>query len=40
MNNSHEMTTTGWVFLISFWGIISVLCVYCFYKVFSASKKE
>lgn len=37
-NRGNEMKMGGWIFLVSSWGIILGLTIFCFIKVFS--KKE
>ncbi len=32
------MKTSGWIFLISSWGFIIILCVFCFYKILTKKK--
>ncbi len=34
------MKISGWIFLISAWGTIIVLTVFCFIRVFSSERKE
>ncbi len=34
------MTPGGWIFLISTWGLIILVAVYCFSRVFQNEAKE
>lgn len=34
------MTAMGWLFLIISWGVITGLCVFCFYRIFQLERGE
>jgi len=34
------MTTLGWIFMITSWGLIITLCAVCFYKVMTTRKEN
>lgn len=33
-----NMTTAGWVFMITSWVVITVLCAYCIFKILTSKK--
>jgi hypothetical protein len=40
LKKENIMTTSGWIFMIGAWGIITLLTIYCFIKVFKTDKEE
>ena len=40
MDTVNGLTTGGWVFLIAAWLVITVITVYCFYRVIKLEKSS